>query len=419
VSRFVLLSCLYFAQGLPFGFFSHAVPVLLNREHPPEIAGLSSLLAIPWGFKFLFAPLVDRVGVGRRRWVIFPMQLGSLVVLLVTGSLPISATRLGPLLAGFFLVSLFSALQDVATDALSIDVLRREELGFGATVQAGAYRAGMIAGGGGVLAMIDALGFRDAFYLMAAALLITALPLVRFREADATVAHPREAASPPWGAALGRLVRRRESRRLLGFLLLFKLGDSLAAGMVTRWFVKQGLSTAEIAWSRGLVGGLAGITGAVLGGLLVRRVSFRRGLQLTAGLQASAVGLYLALAWSHPIVIGVVPMDLWVYTAASVVEHVFGGAATAALFAHMMASTEPESRATDFTAQACMLVLVTGLGLLASGFVVKAVGLTGLFALATALGVASPFATNLLPRRPSSEAQSATLGTETPGNPKA
>lgn len=415
--RLLLLSCLYFAQGLPFGFFSHAVPVLLNREHPPEIAGLSSLLAIPWGLKFLFAPLVDRVGVGRRKWFIFPMQLGSIVVLLVTGSIPISATHLGPLLVGFFLVSLFSALQDVAADALSIDVLRRDELGFGATVQAGAYRAGMIAGGGGVLAMVDALGFRDAFYLMAAALVITALPLVPFRETSAKRA--REARGPSWGEALGGLMRRRERRRLLGFLLLFKLGDSLAAGMVTRWFVKQGLSTAEIAWSRGLVGGVAGIAGAVLGGLVVRRVSFRSALQVTAGLQASAIALYLALAWSHPIVIGVVPMDRWVYTAASALEHVLGGAATAALFAHMMASTAPDSRATDFTAQACMLVLVTGLGLLASGFVVKALGLTGLFAVATLMGIASPFATKLLPPRASTDDQSATLGTETPGSPKA
>jgi predicted MFS family arabinose efflux permease len=266
--------------------------------------------------------------------------------------------------------------------------------------------------------MVDALGFRDAFHLMAAALVLTSLPLVPFRETSDTATNARSAQGPSWGEALGGLVRRRESRRLLGFLLLFKLGDSLAAGMVTRWFVKQGLSTAEIAWSRGLVGGLAGIAGAVLGGLVVRRVAFRRALQVTAGLQASAIALYLALAWRHPIVIGVVPMDRWVYTAASALEHVLGGAATAALFAHMMASTSPCSRATDFTAQACMLVLVTGLGLLASGFVVKALGLTGLFAVATLLGIASPFATKLLPPRASTD-QSATLGTDTPGSPKA
>jgi MFS transporter, PAT family, beta-lactamase induction signal transducer AmpG len=417
VNRFVLLSCLYFAQGLPFGFFSHAVPVLLNRTHPPEIAGLSSLLAIPWGMKFLFAPFVDRIGVGRRRWIIFPMQLGSIGVLLVTGSLPISASRLGPLLVGFFLVSLFSALQDVATDALAIDILRNEELGPGATVQAGAYRAGMIAGGGGVLAMIEHVGFRDAFFLMAATLVLTVLPLTRFRE-GATATSTSVDTTPKrssWGATLGRFVRRSESRRLLAFLFFFKLGDALAAGMVTRWFVKQGLTTSEIAWSRGLVGGIAAICGAVFGGMIVRALSFRRALQLTAGLQAAAIASYLALALHHPIVIGVVPMDLWIYTAASVIEHLLGGAATAALFAHMMARAESETRATDFTAQACLLVLVTGIGLLASGFIVKTLGLTGLFAVATVLGLASPFATKLLPR----DVQSATFGIATPGNPKA
>src|SRR5512139_741681 len=108
VLRLAALAFLYFAQGLPFGFFSHAVPTLLNREHPPEIVGLSSLLAIPWGLKFLWAPFVDRVHgekLGPRRTVILPLQTATVLALVVIGSLRVSSTELLPLLVGFVVVS--------------------------------------------------------------------------------------------------------------------------------------------------------------------------------------------------------------------------------------------------------------------------------------------------------------------------
>jgi PAT family beta-lactamase induction signal transducer AmpG len=62
VRRFLVLAFLYMAQGLPFGFFSHAVPVLLNRTHPAELVGLSGLLGAPWAFKFV----LGRPSIARR-----------------------------------------------------------------------------------------------------------------------------------------------------------------------------------------------------------------------------------------------------------------------------------------------------------------------------------------------------------------
>ncbi len=64
----------------------------------------------------------------------------------------------------------------------------------------------------------------------------------------------------------------------------------------------------------------------------------------------------------------------------------------------MMESCRDEARGTDFTVQACVLVAVTGLGLLASGFVTKALGLTGLFWVAATLGLFAPVAVSLLLR---------------------
>ena len=156
-----LLAALYFAQGLPFGFFIQAVPVLLRTSGASlETSTLATLLAFPWGLKFLWAPVVDRARhgrIGRRKRFILPAQA---LVALALGALAFAsptAVGIGPLCAAFLFVSLASAAQDVATDALAVDVLSAEARGLGNGVQVGGYRLGMIVGGGVVLMVIEDL----------------------------------------------------------------------------------------------------------------------------------------------------------------------------------------------------------------------------------------------------------------------
>src|SRR5262249_10870370 len=125
-----LLCALYFSQGLPFGFFTQALPVLLRKQGLSlgEV-GLSSLLAMPWALKFAWAPLVDRwfhPGVGRRRSWILPTQLLSASVLVACAARP-PGPDLRPLLGAVFAVNLLAATQDIATDGLAVDLLDPEE----------------------------------------------------------------------------------------------------------------------------------------------------------------------------------------------------------------------------------------------------------------------------------------------------
>lgn len=387
--RYVVLAGLYLAQGLPFGFFSHAVPVLLNRTHPPEIVALSSILAMPWGFKFLFGPTVDAIA--RRKSVILPLNLLSVASLVILGFMRPSPDRLGPLVAGFFIVSLFSALQDVATDALALDLLAVQERGRGGSVQVAAQRAGTMLGGGGVLAIIDRLGYREAFWLMAAGIAVFTLPVL-FQPEQPIIRSKRPAGLdlPARTRRFFKALGRPHLTRLIGVLVAFKLGDALAAGMVTRWYVKQGLSNTDVALSRGIVGGLGAIAGAVVGGWLYRRLSAARALGILAAGQTAAIAMYAVLDMLHPAGADTTPMAMRVYWTASALEHFLGGAATAGIFAWMMDTSRDASRATDYTVQACVLVGVTGLGILVSGFVTKGVGLLGLFTIATVVGLLAP-----------------------------
>ena len=122
--KLALLSLLYFVQGLPFGFQSTALPVIL-RQQGQSLAtiGLAQALALPWLFKIVWAPAVDRYfwpGVGRRRSWILPMQC---LLAAACAAAAWAPTHLGALLTAVLFMNLFAATMDIAVDGLAIERL--------------------------------------------------------------------------------------------------------------------------------------------------------------------------------------------------------------------------------------------------------------------------------------------------------
>ncbi len=384
--RYATLTTLYFAQGLPFGFFSLAVPVLLRRAGTPlDLVGLSSILAIPWGLKFLWAPLVDRhfsLRVGRRKSWILPMQALTVATLVAIALSPISSTSLRPLMVGFVVVSVLSATQDIGTDGLALDLLSHAERGAANGIQVGAYRAGMIAGGGGILALLSVLGFRSGFLLMAGLVAASSVPVLLLREAPPPPSSSARPDGEPPLTALASFAKRPHAGRLLLLLVLYKAGEALAAGMMKPFFVDRGFSDASIGLVRGLVGGAAAIAGALGAGALMNALGRRRALVVFAALQTAAIAAYAVIAALRP--------PTGVYVAAVILEQACFSAATTGLFTRMMDLCRDEHRATDYTVQASVIVAATGLAMSTSGVVAKHFGYVAHFssaALLSALGI--------------------------------
>lgn len=390
--RIVLLGCLYFAQGLPFGFFIQAVPVLLRASGQSlEVSTLATLLAFPWGLKFLWAPVVDRArpgGAGRRRKFILPAQALIALTLAALSFAPPGRLGLAPLCAAFFVVSLLSAMQDVATDALAVDLLAAKERGIGNGVQVGGYRLGMIVGGGVVLMVIEDLGWRASFLGMAALVVLAAIPIVFFREPlpqMASVAtEPERVVASSFFETTRSFLRRPDVGKLIVLLFLYKAGDALSGGIVRPFLVDRGLSLRDIGEALGAIGSVTAVAGALVGGALLPRLRVRRGLVIFATAQAAAIAVYVAVAAG--------PTPLRAIYAAAGVEHFLGGAATAALFASMMGFCRDESRATDYTLQACVVVAVQGIGGGLSGFIAARAGYSAHFIAALVLASLAPFA---------------------------
>ena len=385
----VLLASLYCAQGLPAGLMAHSLPVLL-RQHGVDLAviGLLKLLALPWMLKVLWAPWVDRIAsrrFGHHRGWILPMQglitlcLGALALLAPEN---LFSRQLWLLLGLLLLVNLAAATQDVATDGLTVRLLPERWRGLGNSLQVGGYKIGMLVSGSGLLLMMDALGWNLSLGIVAILLLMLSVPVWRFRENQQIPHQAAQAESPGPGLLLRHYRGLLQQPGMLGWiavLLTFKLGDALGSPMVKPMLVDQGWSNSALGQLT-LISSLAGIVGALLGGLLYARLGAYRSLLLFGLLQAAGIA-------GMALLVGAGGDTLLVYSI-SLFEQIADGMTTVALFAVMMSYCRAEHEGADFTLQACVQLLLAGLVGASSGLLAQWLGYSTLFLLAGLIGLA-------------------------------
>jgi|TARA_B110000483_G_scaffold157313_1_gene186715 PAT family beta-lactamase induction signal transducer AmpG len=146
--RFTTLCLLYVCQGLPIGIFQVALPAWFAAEglSVSEIGGFIAIVFLPWGFKLLAGPLMDRFAfppMGRRRPWILLAQMGIIGSFLLIAFLSPDPKESYYLLAALgFLANFFGAVQDVAVDGMAIDILKENE-----RAEANAYMFGGQVGG--------------------------------------------------------------------------------------------------------------------------------------------------------------------------------------------------------------------------------------------------------------------------------
>jgi PAT family beta-lactamase induction signal transducer AmpG len=126
--RYFAFGALYFAQGIPEGMLLYGIPawLVMNGKTPGEIASFAIACGLPWSFKFILAPLMDRytyLAMGRKRpWVLLG-QLGLIASCIYMACVPDPLNNLNQLMIAGFLVSFFGAFQDVATDGMAVEIV--------------------------------------------------------------------------------------------------------------------------------------------------------------------------------------------------------------------------------------------------------------------------------------------------------
>lgn len=375
--KILLLTALYLAQGLPYGFFTLALPALLrNSGYSLKAISATSLLYLPWALKFLWAPYLDHVGT-RKQWLLL-LQLTS-----ISGALLLTQMDLergyAILLFAAFVFSIIAATQDIVTDGLAVRMMDIHERGIANGIQVGAYRLGMMLGGGALVMIFAKTNWAVMFFCMAALLAVTVLPVLKLVEPPRT-AGPN--APLPRQLLIGWLRRLMAPGmlRLAGLIFCYRFGDAMISKLLGPFVIDQGVPLATIGLMKGIVGSGASLVGALLGGWFVFRVA-RRSALLYSGLgQSACFVLYVIAAF------GAGGIDLlWT---ATVLEGVIGTMATVALFTLMMDASDPEHAGTDYTLLACVVVLVDSAGNFTAASIADAFDYAVAFSMGLALAVA-------------------------------
>lgn len=372
-----LLIALYLAQGLPYGFFTQALPVLL-REAGYSLKAISatSLLYLPWALKFLWAPYLDHRGT-RRQWLLV-WQFSSIFAALLLTQIDLTQGYVIVLVAAFAF-NIIAASQDIVTDGLAVRMLDTRERGLANAIQVGAYRLGMIFGGGLLLWIFAKTSWAVMFVCMAGLLALTVLPVIPLTET------PRSTDTPPPRARellIGWLKRMTMPGMLAfaGLIFCYRFGDAMVSNILGPFLRDSGLSKETIALMKGTVGSATSLLGAFIGGWYAFRVSRRQALLVTGLAQSLTFVLYILAARD----IGGTQL-LWT---ATVVEGVIGTMATVALFTLMMDAADPEHAGTDYTLFASIFVLVNAIGTFCSAVIADATGYAPAFTVGTVLAAA-------------------------------
>jgi PAT family beta-lactamase induction signal transducer AmpG len=356
--RFVNFGALYFAQGLPMGFAVFAVPAWLAEARMPtaEIGMVGATTMLPWAFKVVWAPLVDRLKyrpMGRFRAWIIGAQLGLVASTVALLSLPLPLAHVRALAGVLFAQALFASMSDVAGDGLAVEVLPDGERGLANAVMSGCQAAGNVIGGAGLSALLAAAGFRAAAGLLLLLVAAACAPTVLLRErlgerllpwtrgAPALVAADR-APLPLAGSArlLARLVLDRPSvRALVVWIAAYFLSGCLGILMTAAAVRDHGFRQAEYA-SLGALALAPTLIGALAGG----RLADRRG---RAPVVAGALGLG-AVSWAGFALLS----HQWSIKGVWIVQALAAGAASGALLtvltALFMDLAKPRVAATQF-----------------------------------------------------------------------
>src|SRR5690554_58107 len=305
--------------------------------------GFLTLVGSAYTLKFLWAPLVDRYAppvLGRRRSWIFLTQILLAVSIAAMGWYsPANNLIILAMLAVF--VAFLSATQDIAFDAYSTDVLRREERAAGAAVKVLGYRLAMIVSGGLALIVADQwLGWSNTYVLMGGLMAVCAIATLLAPEPETVAKAPRTltlAVVEP----LVEFFKRPGAWTILLLIVLYKLGDAFAGALSTTFLLRgAGFSATEVGTVNKVFGLAATIVGALAGGAFMARIGLYRSLMLFGVLQAVSNFGYWVLAVTPP----------YLYSMAVVVaiENLCGGMGTAAFVALLMALCNQVVSATQF-----------------------------------------------------------------------
>ena len=382
-----MLICVFtgFSSGLPLYLLINLLPAWLRSEQVNLTAiGLFTRIQFPCTWKFLWSPLLDRYAfpaLGRRRGWMLVTQLLLLASIPVFGALH-PATDLWSIAWVAAAVAFFSASQDIVLDAYRREILPDVELGLGNAIHVNAYRISSLVPGALALILADHLPWSRVYWITAAFMLPGIAMTVAVSEPALRRSGPRtlaEAVVEPFR----EFVRRdgwRAAFFVLLFVVLYKLGDSMATALATPFYLDMGFTKSEIGLVAKNVGLWASVLGGMLGGLWMLRLGINRGLWVFGVVQIVSILGFAWLAYAHR-------PDLWILAGVIAFEALGAGLGTVAFTAYIARATDPRYTATQFALFTSLFAVPRTVVNASTGWIVDHIGWFAFFVLCAVLAL--------------------------------
>ncbi len=381
-----MLICIFtgFSSGLPLFVLYQLVPGWLRSEGVSltEI-GLFSLIGIPYVWKFVWSPLLDRYSlgkIGRRRSWMLATQLLLLVSIAGFGYInPLMNIWSVAYLAGA--VAFFSASQDIVLDAYRRELLPDNELGLGNSIHVQAYRLSGLVPGSLAFILADHISWQSVFIIVAAFMLLGIALTLFISEIYNKYSPPktlREAIILPFKDFIHTNGVKSAVYTLI-FLFLYKLGDSMATALQTPFFIDMGFSKTEIGVIAKTSSLIAMTIGLAVGGIVMIKLSINRALWLFGIVQIVSILGFAALAE--------IGHNGYALAFAMGFEYLGVGLGTAAFTAFIARETNPAFAATQFALFTALTALPRTFANATTGLIVEQIGWTNFYFLCTALAL--------------------------------
>ncbi len=358
---------LYLAHALPLYFYNVALPAILRHQGVDlRWIGMLSLLYIPWAFKFLWAPLIDRLYIkklGKRKtWLLFTQ------VALVLGVLALAFTQFSYGLVVFVVIGLwissFAATQDIAIDGYTVETFSASEYRLGSMAQSIGVALGSMLGGAATLWLYQYYGWESALVCLALMTALTMFAVFYIQEnANEQTNIAKQAPS------LIRAFKRPEILSALALILCYRVVEAPAMAMLNPMLIDQKWTLAQIGVLMSVIGAGVGLLAAVSAAFLLKKI---------AGYTVAHLGGVVpnSIVWgdwrSH--YFGLVKPVASALGGFVIVMLAIRYVAMTSLYAYFMQSSSKEQAGTDFTILVCFELLVYFIGGAASGFLAKALG---------------------------------------------
>jgi PAT family beta-lactamase induction signal transducer AmpG len=381
-----MLICIFtgFSSGLPLFVLYQLVPGWLRDEGVSltEI-GLFSMIGIPYVWKFIWSPLLDRYslgGLGRRRSWMMLTQVLLLGCIAGFGFInPVMDIWSVAYLAAA--VAFFSASQDIVLDAYRRELLPDNELGLGNSIHVQAYRlSGLVPGSLGFI-LADHMSWQHVFMIVSAFMLVGVLLTLCIKELVLEQAPPKTlkaAVVLPFKDFIESKGLKSAAYTLL-FLVLYKLGDNMATALQTPFFIDMGFSKTEIGVVAKTSSLIAMTIGIIVGGLVMIKLSINRALWLFGFVQIASILGFAALAE--------IGNNTYALAIAMGFEYLGVGLGTAAFTAFIAKTTNPAFAATQIALFTALAVVPRTFANATTGVIVEQIGWTNFYFLCTALAV--------------------------------